>query len=63
MRFIIEGKFKPYVRMTQRSKWVDPQAQEYIERQAPLTTGTIQEPDPTMSKDVAITFDALPSEQ
>ncbi len=38
-------------------------AQEYIERQAPLTTGTIQEPDPKMSKDVTITFDALPSEQ
>ena len=30
MRFIIEGKIKPAVRMTQRGKWVDPQAQEYL---------------------------------
>lgn len=28
--FLIEGRIKPYVRMTQRSKHVDPQAQEYL---------------------------------
>ena len=28
--FTIEGPFKPYVRMTQRSMHVDPQAQEYL---------------------------------
>jgi len=30
MRFVIRGKVKPYVRMTQRGKWVDSQAQEYL---------------------------------
>lgn len=30
MRFELVGPFKPYVRMTQRSKWVDPQAQAYL---------------------------------
>lgn len=28
--FVLPGRFKPYVRMTQRSKWVDPQAVEYL---------------------------------
>jgi Holliday junction resolvase RusA-like endonuclease len=28
--FFLPGRFKPYVRMTQRSKWVDPQAIEYL---------------------------------
>lgn len=28
--FIIKGRFKPYVRMTQRGKWVKPEAQEYL---------------------------------
>ncbi len=28
--FTIEGRIKPYVRMTQRSKWANPQAQEYL---------------------------------
>lgn len=30
MNFLITGKIKPYVRMTQRSKFADPQAQEYL---------------------------------
>ena len=30
MRFTIKGRIKPYVRMTQRSKWADPQAAEYL---------------------------------
>ena len=30
MNFTILGKIKPYLRMTQRSKIVDPQAQEYL---------------------------------
>lgn len=30
MRFIIEGKVKPAVRMTQRTKWTDPNAAEYL---------------------------------
>ncbi len=30
MRFVLTGKFTPYVRMTQRSKFVDPQAQKYL---------------------------------
>ena len=30
VRFVILGKIKPAVRMTQRGKWVDPQAQEYL---------------------------------
>ena len=33
MRFIIRGKIKPYVRMTQRGKWVSEQAQEYLASQ------------------------------
>ena len=28
--YTIRGKIKPYVRMTQRSKWTDPQAREYL---------------------------------
>ena len=31
MRFVIRGKIKPYVRMTQRGKWVRPEAQEYLD--------------------------------
>ncbi len=31
--FTIEGKIKPYVRMTQRSKYCDPQAIEYLASQ------------------------------
>lgn len=30
------GPFKPYVRMTQRGKWCDPEAQEYLASQAAL---------------------------
>ena len=30
MRFELTGRFKPYVRMTQRGKWVNQQAQEYL---------------------------------
>ena len=30
LSLVIEGKIKPYVRMTQRSKWVNPQALEYL---------------------------------
>jgi crossover junction endodeoxyribonuclease RusA len=30
MHFVLEGPFKPYVRMTQRGKWVKPQAREYL---------------------------------
>jgi len=30
MRFIIKGKIKPYVRMTQRGKFVKKDAQEYL---------------------------------
>jgi Holliday junction resolvase RusA-like endonuclease len=30
MKFTIEGKIKPYVRMTQRSKYTNPQAGEYL---------------------------------
>jgi crossover junction endodeoxyribonuclease RusA len=28
--FIIKGRFKPYVRMTQRGKYVKPEAREYL---------------------------------
>lgn len=35
-------------------------AQEYIRAQAPLTKGSIQEPDAKTMRDAAITFDALP---
>lgn len=34
MVFLIEGKIKPYVRMTQRGKFVSPQAQEYLRSRA-----------------------------
>ncbi len=34
MRFVIKGKIKPYVRMTQRGKWLDPQAAEYLSSKA-----------------------------
>ncbi|MHC4088719.1 MAG: RusA family crossover junction endodeoxyribonuclease [Planctomycetota bacterium] len=30
VHFLIRGKIKPYVRMTQKSKFVDPQAREYL---------------------------------
>lgn len=30
MKFTIAGKIKPYVRMTQRGKWVKDEAQEYL---------------------------------
>lgn len=30
MIFEIQGKIKPYVRMTQRGKWVEPNAIEYL---------------------------------
>lgn len=36
MNFTIAGKFKPYVRMTQRGKWVDKQAQEYLASKSAL---------------------------
>ena len=32
-QFIINGKIKPYVRMTRRGKWVNPEAQEYLSSQ------------------------------
>ena len=38
-------------------------AQSYIERQGPLTVGTIQDVDPRMGQDVRITFDALPPQR
>lgn len=34
MKFIITGRIKPYVRMTQRGKWFRPEAQEYLASQA-----------------------------
>jgi len=34
MDFLIEGQFKPYVRMTQRGKFVKPEAQEYLSSKA-----------------------------
>ncbi len=34
--FQFVGRFKPYVRMTQRSKWVNAQAQEYLTSKARL---------------------------
>ena len=36
MKFELIGKVKPYVRMTQRSKWVDDQAKEYAASQMRL---------------------------
>ena len=36
MQFILDGPFKPYVRMTQRSKWTNSQAQEYLSSKAGL---------------------------
>lgn len=30
MEFDLPGRFKPYVRMTQRGKWVKPEAQAYL---------------------------------
>ena len=36
MVFTIEDRFVPYVRMTQRSKWVNRQAQRYLNSQAYL---------------------------
>ena len=34
--FRLLGRIKPFVRMTQRGKWVDPQAQEYLDSKARL---------------------------
>ena len=34
--FRIEGRFKPYVRMTQRGKWVKPEAQAYLDSKTRL---------------------------
>lgn len=34
--FAITGKIKPYVRMTQNSKWTDEQAQEYLASKAAI---------------------------
>jgi len=36
MRLEITGKIKPYVRMTQRGKWVKPDAQEYLASKAAI---------------------------
>lgn len=36
MRFVIRGRFKPYVRMTRRGKWVSKQAQEYLRSQGDI---------------------------
>lgn len=34
--YLLRGKFKPYVRMTRRGKWIDPEAQAYLVSQANL---------------------------
>lgn len=34
--FTLTGKIKPYVRMTRRGKWVNPDAQEYLASQEAL---------------------------
>ena len=34
--FRLTGRFKPYVRMTQRGKWVKPEAQAYLASKAQL---------------------------
>lgn len=34
MLFTITGRIKPYVRMTHRGKWTNPQAQEYLASKA-----------------------------
>ena len=34
--FIVEGRIKPYVRMTRRGKWIKPAAIEYISSQEAL---------------------------
>ena len=34
--YTLYGTFKPYVRMTQRGKWVRPEAQEYLASKADL---------------------------
>lgn len=36
MEFTYEAKIKPYVRMTQKGKWSDPQAREYMRSKAAL---------------------------
>ena len=36
MVFLIEGKIKPYVRMTRRGKWTSKRAQEYLASQAAI---------------------------
>ena len=36
MDFIIKGEIKPYVRMTRRGKWVDPDAQAYLASRAAI---------------------------
>ena len=39
MYFRVEGCFKPYVRMTQKGKWVKPDAQEYLSSQHRIAHG------------------------
>jgi crossover junction endodeoxyribonuclease RusA len=41
--FIIKGRFKPYVRMTQRGKWVKPEAQEYLASKAALAWEIVEQ--------------------
>lgn len=36
MNFVIKGEIKPYVRMTRRGKWTNPQAQEYLASKAAI---------------------------
>jgi Holliday junction resolvase RusA-like endonuclease len=36
LRFEIPGIIKPYVRMTRRGKWVDPEAREYLASKAAI---------------------------
>ena len=36
MTFTIRGHIVPYVRMTQRSKWADPRARNYLDSQAAI---------------------------
>jgi len=36
MRFVLQGKVKPYVRMTRRGKYVSRQAQEYLTSKSKL---------------------------
>lgn len=43
MQFTYPDKIKPYVRMTQRGKWVDPQAREYMASKTRLALTLKQE--------------------